>query len=275
VEEQDGDATLVFLGDLVDRGDDQLEVVLRILELVAKRPGKVALLAGNHDVALDFVEASAEAPMTTRVHPGEFPDWFNQQQRNAPGLRDFGSALVKFLQDLPRAIALPNGVYAAHGGFPHSDLWPRLGTVDDLEDIACLNDCTWNRLADAPRKQPNRYANGCSFGVQDFFGFSDSLERLTGRRVERMVRGHDHVTGKAARWQCDGKRWGYRALTINTLCTNAHESPYLGPRHRQPAMARMTPSGELEIVVVEIPSYLVDELYPLPPPSPIGGSGLQ
>lgn len=44
-------ATLVFLGDLVDRGPDVRGVVQRVIELIDEKPGSVCV-TGNHDFAL-------------------------------------------------------------------------------------------------------------------------------------------------------------------------------------------------------------------------------
>lgn len=44
-------ATLVFLGDLVDRGPDVKGTVQRVIDLLAERPGSVCV-TGNHDLAL-------------------------------------------------------------------------------------------------------------------------------------------------------------------------------------------------------------------------------
>jgi predicted MPP superfamily phosphohydrolase len=43
------DDMLVFLGDAVNRGPDSLGVVRQILALHQSRPGKVAVLMGNHE----------------------------------------------------------------------------------------------------------------------------------------------------------------------------------------------------------------------------------
>ena len=42
---------LVFLGDLVDRNDTVKELVSRIIELIAEKPGSTCVM-GNHDLAL-------------------------------------------------------------------------------------------------------------------------------------------------------------------------------------------------------------------------------
>ena len=44
-------ARLVFLGDLVDRNDTVKELVSRVMELVAAKPGSTCVM-GNHDLAL-------------------------------------------------------------------------------------------------------------------------------------------------------------------------------------------------------------------------------
>ena len=45
------DAKLVFLGDFVDRHPAVKELVSRVLELIAEKPGSTCV-AGNHDFAL-------------------------------------------------------------------------------------------------------------------------------------------------------------------------------------------------------------------------------
>jgi serine/threonine protein phosphatase 1 len=54
-------ATLVFLGDLVDRGPDVQGTVQRVMELLSEKPGSVCLM-GNHDLALVKAAGLNEPP---------------------------------------------------------------------------------------------------------------------------------------------------------------------------------------------------------------------
>jgi len=55
----DADTTVIFLGDLVDRGPDSAQVVQRLLEL-SRRSGQVRFLLGNHEEV--FLKAMAGDP---------------------------------------------------------------------------------------------------------------------------------------------------------------------------------------------------------------------
>jgi len=53
-------ATLVFVGDYIDRGDDSAAVLERLRALEAARPGAVICLLGNHErMMLDFLDDPA------------------------------------------------------------------------------------------------------------------------------------------------------------------------------------------------------------------------
>ena len=52
--------TLVFLGDLIDRGPDAPGCVDHVLKLQRENPERVICLRGNHEqMLLDFIEGSA------------------------------------------------------------------------------------------------------------------------------------------------------------------------------------------------------------------------
>jgi serine/threonine protein phosphatase 1 len=57
--------TLVFLGDLIDRGPDAPGCVSLVLKLFTQNPEKVVCLRGNHEqMMLDFIEGSANLWIT-------------------------------------------------------------------------------------------------------------------------------------------------------------------------------------------------------------------
>ncbi len=57
--------TLVFLGDLIDRGRDAPGVVQDVIELQNEAPGRVHCLRGNHEqMLLDFIDEGASIWLT-------------------------------------------------------------------------------------------------------------------------------------------------------------------------------------------------------------------
>ena len=106
-------ATLVFLGDLVDRGPDVKGAVQRVVELLAEKPGSVCVM-GNHDLAL--VGA-------TGLDGGAEQYWIDKYRTNYDSDRTFLSYLgraaertnpEKWVSDLA---ALREAVPTAHRAF--------------------------------------------------------------------------------------------------------------------------------------------------------------
>ena len=179
--------TIVFLGDLFDRFDYGLEVVMRVLALVIERPGKILWIAGNHDDGLFYDDLNRR--FASRVLPAEFADFLNAHEE----YHDFGKWLVGLCQQLPRALVLPDGLFVAHGGCPSFDMntfgyaIDDLHSVEDLERPDILRTFIWNRVIPDQNQK-----SGDEVGKDDLVHFFAGLERLIGFPLKRMLRGHDH-----------------------------------------------------------------------------------
>lgn len=214
IDEKTPEASIVFLGDLFDRMEEYaFEVVLKVVSLIKERPGRILWLAGNHDVALVQSEANE---FQGRVEPSEFSAWLNRQNTE---VRNFGASLVKFIERLPKAILFTDGLLAAHGGVPHTDLLVRqdgrgIAGLDDLNSAECLQDFVWARLHPrAPKRTPNRNSKTCELGYKDFEAFCARMTDM-GYPVRRMIRGHDHVP---LRYDLYPNYKINQVLTLNTL----------------------------------------------------------
>lgn len=102
-----GDLKLVFLGDYVDRGNNQLEVLITLLELKVEYPESVILLKGNHE-GVDVVEPS----------PHDFPEELISRYLISEGLRIYEAIVDKVFKKLPLAAYLRDHFLALHGGLP-------------------------------------------------------------------------------------------------------------------------------------------------------------
>lgn len=261
------ESTVVFLGDLFDRGRHSFQVVARIMQLIVGHPGKVCVLRGNHDESLRFVENSNR--FTATVHPADFAEELNLEvEKNATAL-SFGKRVVKFGASLPRAIFFEGGLFAAHGGIPLSDIWPAVKNFNDLvTNERGLNDFVWNRVSeDRPRKIPNRFYSQSEFGYEDFFKFCEVAGTWGKWPVKWMVRGHDHVDTNNIRYACHPK-WLNRVLTINNMCHRIDSDiTFFNPTYvRKPALARYVQGAVPEIHVLDVPEALVAEWDPEPKP---------
>lgn len=246
-------ARIVLLGDLFDDGGYGLETLLRVFELMVERPSRVCLVAGNHDEALGYNGSR----FTATVSPSDFADFLNDKLAHE-WIGRAGKLAVRIVADAPRALFFPDGLLAAHGGFPLRDLHERLAETRDWNDPQCLVDFVWTRAHPRARKKlPNRTSRGSQFGYEDFAAFCDVSTAL-GRPVSHMVRGHDHVD---ERYEIYPAYAATPVLTTVALSRRLAREPF-GPYLRVPTVARWI-RGELpQIYRLHIPEEHVVRCYP-------------
>lgn len=92
------DVPIVYLGDYVDRGEEQLETLAYALSLKIERPGKVILLRGNHET-----ESMNRQYGFYRVINMRYPGSLYQN-------------IVELYDRLPVAAVVKDDYYLAHGG---------------------------------------------------------------------------------------------------------------------------------------------------------------
>jgi len=255
-------ATIVFLGDLFDRFQYGLEVVMRVLALVIERPGKIFWIAGNHDDGLFFDNGA----FSSKVLPSEFCQFLNQRKE----YEDFGKWLVGFCKILPRALFLPDGLFVAHGGCPSFDMNTFGYSIDnvrqlqDLEDEKYLHAFIWNRLIPGQddKSEPE-------VGKNDLIYFLGKMEKLTGIPAKRMLRGHDHCLESRHEF-FESYYPQAPVLTIATMSAwylGTEEFPPELDRSRRkapittPAVAKFRPGELPEVFTLEIPQAIVRQFH--------------
>ena len=204
---------LVSLGDLFDRGDKNLEVLLKFLGEAMKRPGHVAWIAGNHDCGFRFDEQRGIFASTT--YPNEFTMWLNAHLEDA-ALVAFGQEVAALCGKLPSAAVIPGDIVLVHGGVPHRDLQERIVNIADLEASDMRHDFIWNRCHESlKRKRPSREAN-CQLGVQDVLDFLSIMENNCGVPCKAILRGHDHFAERIRLFDAYAP---CSVITLNTCST--------------------------------------------------------
>ena len=254
---QNGDAKpkIVFLGDLFDDEGFGLEVLLRVLELIADAPERVCVIAGNHDEALSYDGVR----FASSVAPSDFMDFLNANLTHE-WIERAGKLAVRLFAQAPRALFFPDGLLAAHGGFPLVDLHGRLADTKEWNDPMCLSDFVWTRAhPKARRKLPNRFTRGGQFGHEDFAEFCALSARL-GRPVTHMVRGHDHVE---ERYEIYPAYRAHPVLTTVALSRRLSRENF-GPYERVPTIARYIEGALPQIYRLHVPAEIIREVYPEP-----------
>jgi serine/threonine protein phosphatase 1 len=86
---------LVFIGDYVDRGPDSRAVIELLLDLIARNPGDVICLSGNHEAV---VLAAAEGRLDALPDKPTMEVWLGRNGGGAATLANYG---VAHARDLP------------------------------------------------------------------------------------------------------------------------------------------------------------------------------
>jgi hypothetical protein len=246
---------VIFLGDFVDDEGLALEVLLRVFELIVEAPGRISVIAGNHDEALSFDGTR----FSSSVSPADFADFLNTQLADEWVTRA-GKLAIRLTAHVPRALFFPDGLLVAHGGFPLHDLHSELEATGDWSSPACLSDFVWVRAHPKARKKlPNRFSRGSQFGYEDFADFCALSARL-GRPVTHMARGHDHVEDRYAIYPA------YRTHPVLTTVALSRRLPreQFGSYERAPTMARVVAGCLPQVYQLHPPPSLIQAVFPEP-----------
>ncbi|ABU81256.1 metallophosphoesterase family protein [Ignicoccus hospitalis] len=217
---------LVFLGNYVDRGPKQLETLLLVLSLKARRPSEVFVLRGNHEPYRGL------EPL-----PHDFPQHLAKRFK---GWKDVLRAARSVFEALPFALVVDGAVVAYHGG-PATVLLrrgcrglecvfgePRAEVVEEILWNDPANICGWE---DGPEAcwAPSPRGRGFLWGPGATRYLLEALE------VSYVVRGHTPV---------DGVKFFHRKRVVSVFTRVG--SPFFNKRAGAWAPDFLDPSWELE-----------------------------
>lgn len=271
---------LVLLGDVIDRGQDDLPCLALIEELMMSggQDGvRLLCLRGNHDAAL---WQDPRGNFCSYVLPAETMERLNTLRANGPAgaAESIGRAAIELARISPCMAELTQlaadkpaaSVLLTHGGVPHVDLqeqavaqaadYPELvdkPLFDSLPESArgkWAEDFTWIRLVDRlPHKRPNRGSHGNEMGTRDVNTYRRLHLRLTGRAIGFIIRGHDHEPRGYRLYSYDAAHNPARGSFVQKNCgiltINTMEHSGVNPLFRQacPALARLQRGGKLTL----------------------------
>nr|MDO8134233.1 metallophosphoesterase family protein [Candidatus Njordarchaeum guaymaensis] len=176
--ESDRRGYLVFLGDLVDRGPNSVEVLTTLFNLKIQLKGNVILLKGNHELP----------DVNSRY--GFINEVYAKYHNNG---KEVYTLCNKLFDKFPHAVFTGNGIFAVHGGIPEKV--SSLKQIADLEGEK-LGQLLWND----PRPEIHGFEQNYGrdpLGLSEirYFG-NDITERfLKGVGAKVLVRAHEYFEG--------------------------------------------------------------------------------
>ena len=177
----DKDQMVVFLGDYIDRGGEQLECLLAVLELKRMYPDKIHVLRGNHEPPINLIPYPHDFPLMLKARYG---------YRGAKLYREFFS----IFQLMPLALSIDslNGrVLCLHGGLP-TETYKKASSLHEYLGGDCKGWCEvyteilWNDPIETNNvREPSPRGAGYLWG----YPVTEWVSREF--RVELVVRGHE------------------------------------------------------------------------------------
>lgn len=251
--------SVVFLGDLIDRGGHSHETLMYLFNLIQLQPEHICVLAGNHDIGFAWDEESGRFGI--RVAPAEYAAHLNAMLDQGVGPEDprIGVARLAgiFFRNRPRALALPDGLFVSHAGIPHTDLQDGLSMPADLCKEECLHDYLWLHVNEGrPSVPPERDVSGGEFGYEDFNSFCDLMTNRLGIPVNRMIRGHDHLQ---ERYSVPAAFVSNPVLTINSMSRRLSDET--GRQFPLACVARYVPGKIPEVHQLTISEEVIREAF--------------
>lgn len=205
------DLYLLCLGDYIDRGPEQTQVLHRLLRLLGSYPGRVLLLRGNH-----------EGPKNVPLHPHDFP----MVLRGVYGSEgsDIYWGFRALCDELYTAAVIPGKTLFLHGGVPTEE--PELNDLAYAHMEHPAKDSLVQILWNDPVEEDGVYSS--PRGIGRLFGPDIAERALNALGVSILVRSHQ---------SCEGFSWVGRTLTIFSC-----KLPSYG--NRRGAYLRMPLDGE-------------------------------
>jgi protein phosphatase len=164
---------LLFLGDYIDRGPAQVEVLSTVLTLKLEYPGSVVILRGNH-----------EPPPWLVPEPHDYPEVLAARFGQRGG-RLYEKSMALF-QRLPHAAVSSNGIFMVHGGPPSEQR-----RLKDLEHPGKedLEDMLWSDPTPIPGSAPSPRGAGHLYGPDVTRRF------LADNGLRIIIRSHEPCNG--------------------------------------------------------------------------------
>ncbi len=220
----------VFLGDYVDRGKHQVDVINLVFSLKLLHPNSVTLLRGNHEIA------------SINERDG-FRDHLNQQFGITDG-KILWHLYNRAFAQMPLAARTWTGAFLVHGGIPST--LDTLGYINRLPrevepETEQVLELLWN---DPVEKNMNGFKKSSRGGMVKEFGQGTLLAFMEKHKLSLVIRAHE-------KFQQGFKYFFNNKLISIFSARNASSSPF--QKQVSPKVVLISENGETSIVPVDIP----------------------
>ncbi len=188
------DLKLVFLGDYIDRGEEQIELITAVLLLKKMFPDKIILLRGNHEPSPLLIP-----------HPHDFPETLYMKYGGEAANELYRWFLLLFYR-LPFLARIPGKILFLHGGPVSRILYSKsfeeaFGIGLPCPDDYVIEEVLWN---DPVNDMSVEYTSSPR-GAGILFSEKITIKTLELANVKYIVRGHEAV---------DGYKFDHRGLLV-------------------------------------------------------------
>nr|MDO8115644.1 metallophosphoesterase [Candidatus Sigynarchaeota archaeon] len=224
---------VVFLGDYVDRGKHQVDVINLVLALKVLRPGRVILLRGNHEIA------------SINERDG-FRDHLNQQFGMIDG-KIMWHVYNRVFAQLPLAARTWNGAFLVHGGIPSK--LDTLGSINRLpREVDPENEqvieLLWNDPVEKKVNGTSGFKKSPRGGGVKEFGETAFLSFLEKHQLSIVVRAHEKFP--------QGFKYFFNEKLVSIFSArNEASSPF--QKQISPKIVMVSGNGEISIEPIDIP----------------------
>ncbi len=174
----------VFLGDIMDRGEDSALTLLELIKFFNDNEGKVYILRGNHETRAMYMHDFAPGKSAKNDPLFQFVD---------------KEMLFSFFDNLPHAAIINKKVFAVHGGIPAKEHWEQFSKRKKYRECEVgfissgIHECLWadyirelDYIFPVPYIGPSSLRGGGTLGYNE----AAALDFLKFMGCNSMVRGH-------------------------------------------------------------------------------------
>jgi protein phosphatase len=212
--------SLLFLGDLVDRGEFSIETLVIVFLLKALYPERVFLIRGNHEFSV----------LCSQGNNG-----FKHQMMNVYNNEALYQQAVQVFHFIPLAARIDGKILCVHGGIGPSlsDVSAIAAILRPIEDIGdpLVDALTWSD----PDEHVDTYEPSTTRGVGYLFGEAALRAFLAASKLAMLVRAHECVL--------DGYEWMFKGICVTVFSA----SNYCGVVKNQAAVLEVRNPQEWEI----------------------------
>ena len=195
---------VLFLGDIVDRGLNQLECLILVLTMKIISPHQIYLIRGNHEtLEMNRIYGFYQEFISKFYHH----DWFNE--------------ILSMYETLPICAKINQSILCVHGGIPKNfsilDSLDNLKTRNSREIYEKEGDALFQMMWNDPKEDLWGFTPSFRGGGIYFFGYDVFNDFLKKNNLDFLVRSHECFP--------EGFRWFFNKRLLSIFSSANYRGP--------------------------------------------------